>query len=84
MNYVICDTNVFIKLFASDAIVISELNKIGNKRILMPSITVMELLVGMGNKAELQKMKKNIKHYNIIHLNEAASQKALNSLPIIA
>ncbi len=77
MNPIICDTNVFIKLFSSDASVITELGKIGNSRILMPSITTMELFVGMINKADLQQMKKKIKHFNILHLNEAASQKSV-------
>ena len=31
----------------------------------------------MSNKSELQQMKKKIKHYNIIHLNEVASQKSV-------
>jgi predicted nucleic acid-binding protein len=42
----------------------------------MPSISVMELYVGMANKLELQQMKKKIKHFSIIHLNESASQKS--------
>ena len=77
MNPIICDTNIFIKLFASDATIIAELSKIGNSRILMPSITMMELYVGMINKNDLQQMKKKIKHFNVIHLNEAASEKAV-------
>jgi predicted nucleic acid-binding protein len=77
MNPIICDTNVFIKLFSSDATVIAELAKIGNSRILMPSISVMELYIGMSNKIELQQMKKKIKHFNIVHLNELASQKSI-------
>jgi predicted nucleic acid-binding protein len=76
MNPIICDTNVFIKLFSGDEIVISELSKIGNSRILMPSISVMELYIGMANKIELQQMKKKIKHFNVVHLNEKASQKS--------
>jgi predicted nucleic acid-binding protein len=58
MNPIICDTNVFIKLFSGDATVISELSKIGNSRILMPSISAMELYVGMQNKIELQQIEK--------------------------
>jgi predicted nucleic acid-binding protein len=76
MKPIICDTNVFIKLFSGDAVVIAELEKIGNTRILMPSITVMELFGGMGNKTELQQMKRKIKHFNVLHLNELASQQA--------
>lgn len=77
MNPIICDTNVFIKLFSGDATVIAELTKIGNARILMPSISAMELYVGMQNKIELQQMKRKIKHFNIVHLNEAASEKCV-------
>lgn len=77
MNPIICDTNIFINLFSSDPVVIAELSKIGNSRILMPSVSIMELYVGMANKTELQQMKKKIKHYNIVHLNEAASQKSV-------
>ena len=80
MNPIVCDTNVFIKLFTGDAIVITELEKIGNHRILMPSVSMMERFCGMGNKLELQQMKKKIKHFNVLHLNEAASQKAIEIL----
>lgn len=77
MNPIICDTNIFIKLFSFDDAIIAELSKIGNSRILMPSIALMELYVGMINKNDLQQMKKKIKHFNIVHLNEAASQKGI-------
>ena len=76
MNPIICDTNIFIKLFSGDPIIIAELSKIGNSRLLMPSISAMELFIGMQNKTELQQMRKKIKHFSIIHLNEAASQKS--------
>ena len=60
MKPIICDTNVFIKLFSGDALVIAELEKIGSEQILMPSITVMELFRGMSNKTELQQMRKKM------------------------
>lgn len=80
MNPVVCDTNIFIKLFDEDVIVIAELEKIGNPRILMPSVSMMELFCGMSNKHEMLQMKKKIKHFNVLHLNEAASQKAIEIL----
>lgn len=50
MKKVICDTNVFIKLFNNDVQTIQHLTKIGSNNILIPSISVMELFAGMGNK----------------------------------
>ncbi len=36
MNPIICDTNVFIRLFAGDTVVENELSKIGSTQILLP------------------------------------------------
>ena len=80
MNPVICDTNVFIGLFAGDSVIANELVKIGSANILLPSIVAMELYSGMSNKTEMQQMTKKLKHYNILHLNELASDKSLELL----
>ena len=63
---VLCDTNVFIRLFMQDEEVIRQLNHIGDANILMPSITAMELFAGMQNKQEMRRMQRQIKHYNIL------------------
>ena len=73
----ICDTNIFIKLFKDDETVKAELAKIGSNNILMPSITAMELYQGMQNKVELRAMIRKIRYFNLINLNEAASEKAI-------
>lgn len=78
MNPVICDTNIFIELFKKNPVVIAELSKIGNPKILMPSISKMELITGMRNKEDLQQMIAKIKHFNILHLNEITSVKAID------
>ena len=80
MNPVICDTNVFIGLFAGDPVIANELVKISSANILMPSIVAMELYSGMSNKVEMRQMSKKLKHYNILHLNEQASTKSLELL----
>ena len=74
---VLCDTNVFIRLMTNDPEVIGSLTRIGDENILMPSITVMELYAGMRKKEELQRMKKQVKHYHIQHLDARVSQKAV-------
>jgi predicted nucleic acid-binding protein len=80
MEPVICDTNIFIRLFAGDSVVAAEVKKIGAKNILMPSIVVMELYSGMSNKNEMQQMTKKLKHYNILHINDLSSLKAMDML----
>lgn len=77
MKGVICDTNIFISLFKGYPETITSLEKIGNDQILVPSITVMELLRGMENKKELNAMSKKISRYNILHFNEEVSLLAL-------
>ncbi len=74
---VVCDTNVFIRLFMQDAEVVDQLEHIGEANILMPSITAMELFAGMQNKQELQRMQRQIRHYNILQVDEVASREAL-------
>jgi predicted nucleic acid-binding protein len=62
---ILCDTNVFIKMFSGDAQAATNLVHIGSQNVLIPSIAVMELYAGMGNKQELSDMRKKLKHYNI-------------------
>ena len=74
---VLCDTNVLINLFNGHEGTAAILSEIGNKRILISSVTVMELYQGMGNKAELSQMKKKIKNYSILHFNTEVSRLAI-------
>lgn len=77
MNFVICDTNIFISLFRGIETTITELKSIGDENILIPSISVTELYRGMRNKAELTQMRKKLESYNIIHYNEDVSKLAI-------
>lgn len=74
---VLCDTNIFIHAFNGDTETISALQSIGYHNILLSSITVMELYQGMGNKKELQEMKKKIKFYDVIELDVEISKRAI-------
>jgi len=75
---VLCDTNVFIRLFVQDEEVIRQLDQIGDANVIMPSITAMELFAGMQNKQEMQRMQRQIKHYNILQVSQASSAQALD------
>jgi predicted nucleic acid-binding protein len=78
MKKVLCDTNVFIKLFNDDVQTINNLANIGNPNILIPSVAVMELYAGMGNKQELSDMRKKLRFYNVVHLNQKCSRLAIS------
>jgi hypothetical protein len=75
-----CDTNVFIKLFHNDPVVVQETGQIGNSNVLMPSVVLMELLSGAQNKNDLQWLLARVKEQNIIHQNESISLKAIEFL----
>lgn len=77
MSFIICDTNVFIHAFNGDQHTIAELAKIGPGNTMMPSITAMELLRGMRNREELDRMVKRIKVFNILHFNENISRRSV-------
>ncbi len=74
---VLCDTNVFIHFFNGSEDTINILKKLGDKRILIPSVSVMELYQGMGNKTELNSMKKKIKNYSVLHFTSDVSILAI-------
>lgn len=74
---VLCDTNIFIKLFRGDQGVISRLGEIGNENVLMPVITAMELFSGVQNKKDLQRIEREIRAYNIFQLDEKSSKTSL-------
>ncbi len=75
---ILCDTNIFISAFNGRTDTINQLNKIGLGEIALSAVTVMELLQGMGNKKELAQMKKKIKYYDVVQIDKAISQKAID------
>ncbi|MCO6486850.1 MAG: type II toxin-antitoxin system VapC family toxin [Phaeodactylibacter sp.] len=74
---ILCDTNIFIHAFNGNAQTIEELHQIGHENIALSTITVMELFQGMGNKRELEIMKKRIRYYDFIEIDIPVSRLAL-------
>jgi hypothetical protein len=74
---VLCDTNVFIHAFNGNKTTIARLEVIGLEKIVLSAITLMELYQGMGNKAELARMKKNLRFYDIVHVDSHISKMAV-------
>jgi len=75
---VLCDTNIFIPAFNGRQATIDKLKEIGLEEIALSVITVMELYQGMSNKTELAQMKKKIKYYDIVEIDNATSKLAAN------
>ena len=74
---VLCDTNIFISAFNGRQDTIEQLDKVGLDKIVLSAVTVMELFQGMSNKEELARMKKKIKYYDVIQIDEGISAKAI-------
>lgn len=74
---VLCDTNIFISAFNGRTDAIDQLDKIGLSEIALSAVTVMELFQGMGNKNELAQMKKRIKFYDVVQMDNLISEKAI-------
>lgn len=74
---VLCDTNIFISAFNGRKDTIDQLDKIGLDEVVLSAVTVMELFQGMGNKAQLAQMKKKIKFFDVVQMDETISQKAV-------
>jgi predicted nucleic acid-binding protein len=82
MNPIICDTNIFINAFNGNQQTIAALAEIGTGNTMMPSITAMELLRGMRNREELDRMVKRIKAFNILHFNENVSRRSVELIKL--
>lgn len=74
---VLCDTNIFISAFNGRPDTIDQLKKIGLTEIALSAVTVMELFQGMGDKKELAVMKRKIRFYDVVQIDEVISQKAI-------
>ena len=74
---ILCDTDIFISWFRGDLVTLTRLQHIGLEHILIPSVTVMELLQGVRNKTASIQLKKKLKAYHIIHFNEITSKLAI-------
>jgi len=74
---VLCDTNIIIHLLNQHQPTIRAVNLIGRQNLALPAVVVMELYRGMGNKSELDQMRKRLGFYDVIHLSEAISAQAI-------
>jgi predicted nucleic acid-binding protein len=73
---VLCDTNVLIHAFNGRQETINRLIQIGLEDVALSVITVMELYQGAGNKVQLAQLKRKIRYYDVVEIDNAASRLA--------
>lgn len=67
-SLVLCDTNIIIEFYKENPEVIKNLRSIGQQNIAVSIVTAGELLYGSLNKKELNRIKSDLEHLQIIHL----------------
>ena len=75
---IILDTNIIIELFKGNVETKELLKKVDEKEFAISVITSMELYYGAINKRELNKIKKFLKSFNLLTINEEISKIALD------
>ena len=73
---VLCDTNIFIHAFNGRHDTISRMEEIGLQQIGLSVVTLMELYQGARNKVELARIKRNIRYFDVVEIDNTASQQA--------
>jgi predicted nucleic acid-binding protein len=73
---ILLDTNILIEVFKGNAEVTDTVYDAGPENLSLSSITAMELYYGALNKLELQRIRKNLGAFRIIHITAAISEIA--------
>lgn len=76
---VLCDTNVLIHLFRRNAEVEEVINRYGENRFVISSITAAEIYFGMKRK-EARKTKELLNRFNLIYIDKPVCQRMLDIL----
>jgi tRNA(fMet)-specific endonuclease VapC len=77
-SIILCDTDVLIEFYRNNQTVINNLRRIGQANIAISIAIVGEILFGAFNKKELTKLKKDLQHLNILHINQEIGETFLN------
>ncbi len=72
---VLCDTNIFVKIFRGDEIVLEQLENIGVDYVAISPIIKCELYNGSRNKQDLKKVKTYLSAYTNYHISTEISKK---------
>ena len=73
---ILLDTNILIEVFKGNNVIISAVLEADPEKLALSSVTAMELYYGALNRLELQRIRKNISAFHIIHISTAISETA--------
>jgi predicted nucleic acid-binding protein len=73
---ILLDTNILIEVFKGNGEIINAVFDAGPENLSLSSITAMELYYGALNKLELQRIRKNLGAFRIIHISASISEVA--------
>ncbi len=66
---VLCDTNIIIEFYKKNPEIVKNLQDIGQENIAVSIVTSGELLFGALNKKELEQIKNDLEHLQVIQIN---------------
>ncbi len=72
---ILCDTNILIEFYKENSKVLRNLRAIGQDNIAISIVTVGELLFGAINKRELVRIKQDLAHLHVFHLNQQSGER---------
>jgi tRNA(fMet)-specific endonuclease VapC len=76
LEKIVLDTNILIEILKSNDEIVARLKK-QNAEYAISSISAMELFFGALNKSELAMLKKFVKSFEVLHIDEGISATAL-------
>jgi len=74
----LCDTNIFIEMYRRNAVICTELEKIGHDNIAVSDVTRAELFYGAINKSELKMICNDLDQVSTLHINTEISEMAVS------
>jgi tRNA(fMet)-specific endonuclease VapC len=73
---ILLDTNILIEVFKGNTTVITAVQEANPENLALSSITAMELYYGALNRLELQRIRKNLNAFQVIHITTTISETA--------
>ena len=73
---ILLDSNIIIDVINGDKRIKEQIKNLSPENVFISVITEMEVLIGAKNKTMLMKLKKALKSYNIINIDEKSSVTA--------
>jgi len=77
MNKVLIDSDILIDFFRDKLYAVRSIKDIGILNTIISSITYMELCRGAGNKSELDKIRQELRSYDVLNFNPDVSILAM-------